>query len=364
MYKWTQASRSLLATDTGLFVKHVEHEEEKQSLEGEVESVIIASEPLYRAEEAWNLVPPNHVVVVTPKNDVTIEPIDLSAIEEEELCLNESYTGLIIAHPARQLTHARLPSSPSPFEKEREEKQEGEEERRELPSISIAASEEGKDDLMSSTELEELVLEKSLAERKRTRPHVQASLSLLVREQHSSPSPILEEAKKQEHGGGLCLVLPEDECNTTVATEDGRVRKRHRSPSFLSDLSHQRQKQQQPQQQQQPPHHAAQGREEGDSHEKEKEKRIVREESVVVEWEKREDIPEKKEDIEVSSLQKRKEEASITHHQEKATTAGVAAIVKDMLMGDTDRKISIDLTFPQLLALLVFFLLLLVVCKL
>lgn len=56
-----------------------------EEVKDEVESVVIASEPLYRTAEVWNLVPNNHVVIVTPNHQVILEPIDLKA-----LCASET----------------------------------------------------------------------------------------------------------------------------------------------------------------------------------------------------------------------------------------------------------------------------------
>jgi len=233
MYKWKHASRSLLGRDTGLFVKHAEHEEEEKALEeGEVESIIIASEPLYRAEEAWNLVPPNHVLTVTPKNDVILEPIDLSTISEEKLHLNNPITSVIIARPprlpVREISFDN--NSNSAKEKVNEKEREDIHIDAEPPSISVSSI---------TAEEDELEIEKSLAERKRTRHHAQASLSLLVREHAGSPHPGEDQAMKEAHekGRGFCLVVPEEQ---ELAHDTAlRVRTRHRTPSGLSEVIHQ-----------------------------------------------------------------------------------------------------------------------------
>ena len=55
-----------------------------EEVKDEVESVIIASEPLYRTAEVWNLVPNNHVVIVTPNHQVILEPINLETVCTDE----------------------------------------------------------------------------------------------------------------------------------------------------------------------------------------------------------------------------------------------------------------------------------------
>jgi len=63
---------------------------EKQSAaeevaQDEVESVIVASEPLFRKAEAWNLVPRNTLLTITPKYEVILEPIELEGVEIKEV---------------------------------------------------------------------------------------------------------------------------------------------------------------------------------------------------------------------------------------------------------------------------------------
>ena len=311
MYKWKQASRSLLGRDTGLFVKHAEHDEEEKALEeGEVESIIIASEPLYRAEEAWNLVPPNHVLTVTPKNDVILEPIDLSTISEEKLHLNNPITSVIIARPPRlPVREISFDYNNSNSEKEKVNEKEKEDIHidAEPPSISISSI---------TAEESELEIEKSLAERKRTRHHAQASLSLLVREHAGSPHHGEDQAKKEAHekGRGFCLVVPED--HELAHDPAVRVRTRHRTPSGLSEVIHQQQLQHQL--------HDESVREKG-----------VAKKSTA-------DVVEKAESVAVEGK-----------HQQQQMTNQISSKREEssMVWGGGEKAITIQLNFPELVAL-------------
>lgn len=208
MYKWKKVSRSVLGKDTGLVVKHAEYEqgtkektEEKHSdSTEEVESVIIASEPIYRAEKAWNLVPANHVLIVTPRNDVIMEPIDLSTIREEELHLNVPVTGVIIT-PAPHLLQP-----PSPEENQREGTQQQQQNTHVCcdgtQKVLLQVSDE-KGEEPTESELKELQVEASLASRRRTKHHNRPSISLMVREK-KTPSPV----PSKDYLGSMELVLP------------------------------------------------------------------------------------------------------------------------------------------------------------
>lgn len=84
VYKY---KKRCVQNQSGLLAKHNSEElsRETDTEKEEVDSIIISSEPIYKSEEAWNLVPDNSLIVVTPRHNVIIEKIELDEVPAEEL---------------------------------------------------------------------------------------------------------------------------------------------------------------------------------------------------------------------------------------------------------------------------------------